>query len=510
MADAPPDELAVSRLQMMAHCDEAQARFLLEAAGGNLDLALQMAIENSDMGDAYAHHTQQQFHAPPPAQPRPGSAAFGAPLPPRPRAPALRAQAPGAAGAAGGGAAAGGPPAALAAPLGLLGFVLRVPLMALGLGFRIMRFTVVNGLHAAAVVGDRVLPAPVMRAARGAVSAIATAATGGAELDPGEQAAAFVAEFKSAYGDRHPRWQESGWRVASQQARREFRFLFVYLHSPEHEDTDKFCRQVLTSPDVVDYINANFVSWGGDVSYSDAFILSQQAQMGCTRFPFIALLSLSPHDSRPALVASASGQDIAGDPAALLVLLRTAVMDHGAMLAAARAEMEEREHARRLVEEQDAEYEASLAADRAREAERAEERKRQEEEERKRMAEERAAREAAEAEERRVAEAAAAIERRRADARAALLPEPAAGAEGSTAIRLRLPDGTNTSRLFPAGATLQAVFDYVDSLDATSYSRYHLVSNYPRRVFVRAAHGPASLAELGLVPQAALFVQPDE
>lgn len=64
--------------------------------------------------------------------------------------------------------------------------------------------------------------------------------------------------------------------------------------------------------------------------------------MGCTRFPFIALLSLSPHDSRPALVASASGQDIAADPAALLVLLRAAVMEHGVMLAAARAEVEER------------------------------------------------------------------------------------------------------------------------------------------------------------------------
>lgn len=39
-----PDDLIVNRLQMMARCDVAQARFLLEAAGGNLELALQMAI----------------------------------------------------------------------------------------------------------------------------------------------------------------------------------------------------------------------------------------------------------------------------------------------------------------------------------------------------------------------------------------------------------------------------------------------------------------------------------
>ncbi len=47
----------------------------------------------------------------------------------------------------------------------------------------------------------------------------------------------------------------------------------------------------------------------------------------------------------------------------------------------------------------------------------------------------------------------------------------------------------------------QAVFDYVDSLDATAYHRYHLVANYPRRVFLRTPHGPSPLQELGLVPQ---------
>ncbi len=39
------------------------------------------------------------------------------------------------------------------------------------------------------------------------------------------------------------------------------------------QDTDAFCRGVLTSPDVVDYVNANFVSWAGDVTASDAFVV---------------------------------------------------------------------------------------------------------------------------------------------------------------------------------------------------------------------------------------------
>ncbi|EFJ40523.1 hypothetical protein VOLCADRAFT_99643 [Volvox carteri f. nagariensis] len=473
-----PDDLAVNRLQMMAHCDEAQARFLLEAAGGNMELALQMAVAVQPAGTGGA-----------------AAGGGGGPATLRPRAPGVP--------------RAGGAPA-LAAPLSLLGFVFRMPLLALGFGFRVVRFTLFNGLHAAAVVGDRVLPVRVMRAARSVAATIA-AGTGasGEELDPAGQAAAFVASFKASYGDRHPRWQESGWRVACQQARREFKFLLVYLHSPEHEDTDVFCRTVLTCPDVVNYINAKFVSWGGDVTAADAFVLSQQTQMAVTRFPYVALLSVSPSDVRVQLVASGSGAAI-NDPQTLLTLLRGAVANFGALLEAQRAEAEVRATARRLVEEQNEEYEASLAADRRREAERAEERRRQEEEEQRRQEEERRAREAAAAEAARQAEAAAAVEQRRQAARAALLPEPPAGSEGSAAIRLRLPDGTNTARCFPRGAALQAVFDFVDSLDATSYSRYHLVANYPRRVFLRAAHGPASLQELGLTPQAALFVQPDE
>lgn len=47
MADAghgADDPQAISRLRMMAGIDEAQARFMLEAAGGNAELALQMAL----------------------------------------------------------------------------------------------------------------------------------------------------------------------------------------------------------------------------------------------------------------------------------------------------------------------------------------------------------------------------------------------------------------------------------------------------------------------------------
>lgn len=46
-------------------------------------------------------------------------------------------------------------------------------------------------------------------------------------------------------------------------------FDLQYAHPPQ--DTPSFCSQVLTSPDLVTYINDHFVCWGGDVQQPDAF-----------------------------------------------------------------------------------------------------------------------------------------------------------------------------------------------------------------------------------------------
>lgn len=59
-----------------------------------------------------------------------------------------------------------------------------------------------------------------------------------------------------------------------------------------------------------------------------------------SRFPYVALLSMSP-DNRVANAACGSGPDVA-TPEQLLTLLGLAVAEHGVMLAAQRAEVEER------------------------------------------------------------------------------------------------------------------------------------------------------------------------
>ena len=56
---------------------------------------------------------------------------------------------------------------------------------------------------------------------------------------------------------------------------------------------------------------------------------------------------------------------------------------------------------------------------------------------------------------------------------------------------------------------MQDIYDFVDSLEALTASKYVLASNFPRRLFT-----PDLLAQplsaLDLAPQALLFVQPDD
>jgi len=54
-------------------------------------------------------------------------------------------------------------------------------------------------------------------------------------------------------------------------AHRQYRFLLVYLHSPEHEDTARFCAETLCDAALTEHVDRNYVAWGGDIRRTDAF-----------------------------------------------------------------------------------------------------------------------------------------------------------------------------------------------------------------------------------------------
>ena len=59
--------------------------------------------------------------------------------------------------------------------------------------------------------------------------------------DPQSSAAAFIHSFASQYGGVRPMWRQSSWSDATRLAHSQFKFLFVYLHSPAHQASGHSC-----------------------------------------------------------------------------------------------------------------------------------------------------------------------------------------------------------------------------------------------------------------------------
>lgn len=107
-------------------------------------------------------------------------------------------------------------------------------------------------------------------------------------VNPSRDAQKFVAEFSASYGLNGPRFHDNSYQSAVSTAFQESKFLLVYLHSPLHEDTDRFCNQGLCAPQFVNMCSQNVVFWGGKVYDPEAYGLS--SQLSVSAFPFLALL----------------------------------------------------------------------------------------------------------------------------------------------------------------------------------------------------------------------------
>jgi FAS-associated factor 2 len=194
----------------------------------------------------------------------------------------------------------------------------------------------------------------------------------------------------------------------------------------------------------------------------------------------------------------------------LAEVLQAALVEHGSMLWEERAAQEQRQIDRQLREEQDAEYQRSLEADRERERKRQEERAAAEAAQQQERDAAAAAAAALAAEEVRKAEFTASIERRRSEKRLSLPDEPSADVPDTTLIRIRLPNGATHQRRFMSSDQLQIVQDWVDGLESHEHLKYSLATTYPRRVYTGRVDMVQSLKELELMPQAVLLVQPQE
>ncbi|XP_073122305.1 plant UBX domain-containing protein 10-like [Henckelia pumila] len=134
---------------------------------------------------------------------------------------------------------------------------------------------------------------------------------------------AFLARFEQQYGTLHPFFYACWFANALKMAQEEHKFLFMYIHSPEHPFTPSFCRETLSSEVTVQFLDANFVSWGALASGGEGIHMA--TALRAASFPFCAVVAPASGDNLAVL------QQIEGpvSPGELVEILQRTLEEQG-------------------------------------------------------------------------------------------------------------------------------------------------------------------------------------
>jgi FAS-associated factor 2 len=314
------------------------------------------------------------------------------------------------------------------------------------------------------------------------------------EQDVGE----FLQEFNSQYTQDHVPFHSGSYSNALEEAKKDLKFLLVYLHCPSHQDTSQFCQQTLASPIMKDFAaRLNVIVWACSVDTPEGYRVSQALRE--TAYPFLALIVL--RQGKMMVVGRVEGH-MEAEP--LCQRLEIVVRDNEAYIVAARSERAERHINAEIRQEQDAAFQETLRLDQEREKlkqEAIEAKNREEAEERARVQDE--------------ADRKDAIRRMKIELVTEIPDEPDVSEPEAVRILIKLPEGQRLERRFLKHQSLKYLYYYV-FCHPDSPDEFDITTNFPRKVLPckpleNAAGGedddqPMSFEAAGLGKSTMLFV----
>ncbi|KAL0441030.1 UNVERIFIED_CONTAM: Plant UBX domain-containing protein 10 [Sesamum radiatum] len=290
---------------------------------------------------------------------------------------------------------------------------------------------------------------------------------------------AFLASFEQQYGTMHPFFYACRFMDALKIAQDEHKFMFMYIHAPEHPFTPAFCRETLCSEVVVQFLDANFVCWGGLAGRGEG--LQMASALNVSSFPFCAVVAPAAGDNLAVL------QQMEGplSPAELVEILQRTMEEQGLAFGSGRAKQEEKRQAdRRLREEQDVAYVAALQKDQEKERLKKNSNPDHKVKPKPEKPKETSVRKQPTSQK----------------------PETSEGKKAeATQILIRFPNGER-EHSFLSTDKIQEIYRYIDSLGLVGVGNYRLISNFPRKVYGADQMG-MSLKDAGLHPKASLFLE---
>lgn len=309
--------------------------------------------------------------------------------------------------------------------------------------------------------------------------------------DPLADVMNFIENYETRYGTNHPVFYQGTYSQALNDAKRELKFLLIYLHGDDHQDTAPFCRDTLSNRELINFVNGHMLFWACSVNYPEGYRVSQALRENT--YPFLAVIVLREH--RMTVVGRLEG--LMG-PDTVVFRLQQVMADNEASLITARMDRDERSLTQSIRQQQDEAYQASLLADQEKERQRQEELRLQEEEQLRQ-------RERDLVEQRRKEE----IQRMKLELVDQIPEEPPDSDPHSIHLVIKLPAGTRLERRFRRSQSLKYLYFYV-FCQTDAPNSFEIITNFPRRTLpcepTRECPEPPSFAELGLGKTETLFV----
>jgi len=309
--------------------------------------------------------------------------------------------------------------------------------------------------------------------------------------------------FRKKYGPLIPNFQARP--LVSVMGEETHKPIFIYLHSPSHDDTDAFCSQSLTNEEVINYLDTQFISWFGSVATSKGYNIATR-MLRVTRYPYIAVLS--PFQGRANATRFNAVFEHMGPIGVRKLMrgLRKALDKFQMKLAQNVARQMQLNDDRELRAQQENDYSNMINEEKQRIISK---RAREEEERTRKQQEEQKAR----AEKEQIEIKRAQLDEAKGLALSMLPEEPGEGEVGIVRARIRFPDGSSKLRRFRDSDLVRDVFNFViccEPREADSgevVTEFTLVSTFPRRT-LKKVNEQQTLESLGLIRSMNLFVEP--
>ncbi|XP_045477648.1 FAS-associated factor 2 [Harmonia axyridis] len=310
-------------------------------------------------------------------------------------------------------------------------------------------------------------------------------------IEPLQEVIEFIQEYDEKICDTHPVFYQGTFSQVLNDAKRELRFLLVYLHNSSYAEAEKFCRETLSNTDVITYVNTQFMYWACTVNSQEGRRVKGVIRM--STFPSVCVLVLK--EGRMTVVGRVEGFH---DSNTLLQRLRTIVSDFEVNLIQARSQRFEASLNRSIRATQDEAYQESLKADQEKERRREEERRFLQEQERQLALERQAEEERRES-----------IAKEKIESVSKVPNEPDPSDPDAVHVVFKLPCGLRLDRRFLKTHSLEVVFYFVFCHPKAPDS-FEITTNFPKRVLNCRPKFPGekvlTIEEAGLRNKEVLFI----